>query len=515
MKISRLIFLLGFCITFTSDIAADPSQKSQISNKNVSRDFLSFFIHWYDQAELPKELIPNGFQGIEHVPQPQIPQAQPLDSEEPKVFTLVVFNGSTSEYYRYRFLPSLFGNDPAESNIAQEFIKKAARQDSNINKDWHFSLKEMDHIEAPITQLLKVRQIEVTNGHILRIIDIEGPRGSLESIAPFDQRKELIVRRLQKYFKIMGTPKHLGFLGFSHGGLIQIKLAEYVISNKIEGFENLEALVSWAGACWGVEHLRNQGIHGSIGTAIFGLFRQLSQLSTERKDIHANLKLVANIARDLINTFRNDLKIEIEAERELIQGSIFDTDFLAYIKELIHDFDIRIKWKPGYELLIRAKSLGETFLAAITELDPVEVERWYSEHTLPSDIKYYSLAVAQPMSNINGPVDARLKHPWFLSKGLTSRLLRVAHNELYYRYQVPYSDGFITTQSMNFSWEKHKKLNPRQEAYENIALGTVIGHHGTVIAPEILKTIDPSESPMPRRELFLSLASMLLSRQDK
>jgi pimeloyl-ACP methyl ester carboxylesterase len=423
--------------------------------------------------------------------------------------TLILFPGAFSEFITTRLFEETFN----DNSLFQRAWDRAYRTSGSlVSTDSKVTTPFWDEamsanlgykMPVPLKELFSVTSIDYKDNPVIKIILLKSPPMSLESIGDLEETSKIYLRRLNKFFKILGQePKNVVLLGYSRGTTTALDLLAH--APQVGWVEKVRAFVSLAGV-----------IHGST-LADLSFYPPRSAKNFRN---HRHLLLVDKLLEDLEETPQG---LFGSTSQRIANYSILKT----FLSEILKDQpSIEVNWSQDsldrqalssliqMAALIALKGVDETNdhfqrVAAIKatlrevrlgleQLTSTGRDGWWSTHTLPPSVQYYSISASM--------FDALRPPPlWnqysYNSDSVDLSMLYTSYRDIADGAGAPYNDSQVTTKDATFLVERVLNLNPEQLPFRAIDLGTVNTHHWGIA----LKSVS-AENPFPRRALLMSL----------
>src|SRR6185295_13512132 len=94
-----------------------------------------------------------------------------------------------------------------------------------LTHDKQFSAAKVGDVTRSLRDVVRVGSIDDTDGTPLVTVTYLKPElGSLETFGNLDENADYYLPRLEKYFKVIGTPEHLYVMGYSRGTATALNL---------------------------------------------------------------------------------------------------------------------------------------------------------------------------------------------------------------------------------------------------------------------------------------------------
>ncbi len=141
---------------------------------------------------------------------------------------VIVFPGILSEFIEVGAFEDVFKNTvpSPDSTLEEEFKSNLSKYSGSRDVvDRVFNTEKLTYVEMPLSSLVEVVSVKVR--HLYRAFDVlrfSAITGSLETLGTEEESMEPYMRRLDKYFRIMGRiPNRIHFVGYSRGALVALE----------------------------------------------------------------------------------------------------------------------------------------------------------------------------------------------------------------------------------------------------------------------------------------------------
>lgn len=435
-----------------------------------------------------------------------------------KPLTIVVFPGIFAEFIRVRAFEEVFSAPSRAQAEFQNLLKTSAAnpQAAPLLTDTSFNSTSMKEELVPLAQLIEVASIDDGNGTILaKVVLLKSPFLSLESVGDQGVQAQIMMRRLEKYLALTGSQSMM-FLGYSRGLNTALELVSRASVEKKPWLKDVRAVVSYGGVVFG----------SSIADDLNSTTTPLTQLVELLKKLRADLKIPES-ANDLgtvaANTaawvkFAADASALApkampseefpEADQVLEGSSSLDLGSpLSLITRLAKQMGLE---KPisnyseniaRFQLLIDANALG------LSQLRTENCLNWWKTHTLPTHIRYYSVAAATADPKRSEFEKQLFLSPYSYGRGYDDKILLDGHSDYLKLSGVALNDSQTSIAQSMFLPGVIKSLNPKQGELDIRNLGVMNSHHWGLALQVVNEMKDGRVSPFPRTAVLKALAA--------
>ncbi len=423
---------------------------------------------------------------------------------------------------------------------------KAAEADpskADLVKDKVYSTSAVSVIDKSMRELMRVGSIDDAQGRALVTITyLKPPLGSLETFGTLDENADYYLPRLEKYFKLIGVPKHLYVMGYSRGTATALNLVTRAQAAHASWIPQLKGVVTLAGVVYGSQ-LADAAFDpkGPQRPLLDNLndFIENTLESCPEGDTSASIALRArNYAHWVFFLTREALLARhmgnenAALKREGIETANADINSLYNFMRRILFGDPQ-KWLAGdvdglidlsapisqhCENVARGKTAVRQLLKGVTTLTTQSRIDWFKSHTLPSNIRYFSITGtmgdatpdgAQPNPLVLNPVANDIHSLDFRSlRGNYYDLLNASGNQLQ-DSQVAVQRGLIWN-------DVNHAINPAQQPLKTYNMGTVGIHHWGLSFPRAYSSNDGLEAnPFPRTLLLEAIGTFIAQVESR
>jgi hypothetical protein len=443
---------------------------------------------------------------------------QPLEEQSKEAVTLILIPGFLSELTPQSMFPEAL--DAEASIFAKEVRSRFSKATNQQKNDHRYSLAELGEIDAPLSDLIRAGSIDVDGKKdAIRVIYLVPSLGSLESVGSMYRLYPIYKRRLDKFFKIMGTTSNIYISGHSRGAAVALDFLARVSKDQAADpwAKEIKGFVSLNGALFGSHYANAYYNAEKRPHYLYTEFSRLKNLRGGRGvidsiiDRNTILSSLNKLGSEAIN--RESMKYENWSIPlpDVIQGTSI---LRKYYEELRPN-----SYFADYERYIqRIRFLAEATETAIFELTHEERLKWWKSNTLPSEIPYFSFSstMASPMKQkiASGYQKALIESPFMGRNVPDYAVIRT----LFYDYAsdrgISLNDGLIGIHESTFWPKLHVALNPRQKEYQASSLGVFAAHHLAIGYASVSSGDRSDRNPFPRAALLRALSIYLNSQKS-
>jgi hypothetical protein len=413
---------------------------------------------------------------------------------------------------------------------------------ADLVKDKTYSTAAVGVVDKSMRELMRVGSIDDQEGRPLVTITYLKPGlGSLETFGTLDENADYYLPRLEKYFKIIGVPKHLYVMGYSRGTATALNLVTRAQAGNASWFPQLKGVVTLAGVVYGSQ----------LADAAFdpsGTQRKLLDNLTEFVDSELN-SCPPGEDSTIALRLKNDAHWAAFLGRELLLARHMGNQNDALKREGIetanadigklYNFIRRImfgdpqKWLAGdadglinlsvpiseyCQNVERGKTAIRQLVKGAQTLTTQQRIDWFKTHTLPTNIRYFSITGTMGNATAEGDqvdplavndVANDIHSLDFRSlRGNYYDLLAASGNQLQ-DSQVPVQRGLIWN-------DVNRAINPAQGDLKTYNMGTVGIHHWGLSFPRAYSSNDGlAANPFPRTILLKSIGTFIAQVESR
>lgn len=464
--------------------------------------------------------------------------------------TIIVFPGIFGEFIPTHAFEEVFKK--TDSAYAKEFKEKtdADKKGSralHISKygDSSYDLGKMtitDGIQIPqknlpLDECFKVASIDDEKKNpLVKVVIFDTQPMSLETLGTMRENTERFTRRLEGFFRLMGTPENMVFIGYSRGTMTAL---DNLTFNKNKAWmKNVKAMISLGGVTYGTaladDALRPDSDTGKLITEVKKVLKSLENIDDGsladdgfNSLIYVPGEVLARAKRNVerVTSLRSLLKdkdFDPKATIESIKGfgnQTKGTDIKSQIHLLVSvltnlglDFKnlswtslLKDIWSRDIFTIARNKFtvIFQSTLAAVEEMQTKKRLDWWFKSDLPLHVKYY--AIAGTMGE--GFTDSKMG----FNPNTQDDLMLLGNYNDYKKASngVLLNDSQVAVQRVKFWPELSAMLNPNNAGMNTAFLGIVGTHHWGLALEIVNANKDGSKNPFPRETLLKALATQV------
>jgi hypothetical protein len=444
--------------------------------------------------------------------------------------TLVLIPGVFSEYNtKTAFEELLTTPNTAAALEWQAHLDAASPSDKT---DDGFTLGDLGTTAHPMSELMQVGSIDGADKKPLVTLVFLKPRsGSCETFGTLEANNDVYLKRLDKYFSIMGgAPEHFYMLGWSRGAAVSLDLAARARAEAADHpwASHLGGVVGLGGVIYGTPLADAKDDPNST---TFKLVEGLKKLSSDMIDCDDNesvisrtAKVTQNIASFVADTAKL-LALEATAPKHpelgfegnpttLPEIGAFNRSLMQMILPGAIPLDKPVSEYCGN--VTRLKTLIAHAVEAADTLTTKSRMEWWKTHTLPADMKLFAIASTM------GDASASKSQVWpevnntaaYNLGSLDHKMLRGNYYDLLPLTHMELNDSQVPMTRGRFWPEMFAALGPGKPAPQTYFLGSLGTHHWGFAFAGAVDTIDASgklvpDNPFPRTTLVKALGTFV------
>jgi hypothetical protein len=472
----------------------------------------------------------------------------PLDNElRRNPVHIVVVPGIFGEFIPVSPFEEVFRYGGAASVIFDRKLKalEASPASKDLVRDRQFSAAEVKDVSRSMRDLVRVGSIDDADGTPLVTITYLKPElASLETFGTLDENADYYLTRLEKYFKIIGTPEHLYVMGYSRGTPTALNLVTRAQSAHAPWMPKLRGMIALAGVIYGTQladsalaagpqrrmldtmtdfvENKLESCDGPTPGAFLmtkNLGHWTAFLAREALAARGMTNQNASLSREGIQTDFADVGRIVSFTRRVLFGDpqkVFagDDDSSAILGVLHMN-------SPNAEYCQNIERFKKTAVQVVKGVETLTTQAridWFHTHTLPSNIRYYAITGTMGDATAEGaPVSPlTLNETAYDTRSLDFRSLRGNYYDLFAASQDQLQDSQVPVQRARFWPDVHTAMNPAQRPLQTYFMGTVGIHHWGLSFPRAFSTRDGlTANPFPRTMLLKSIATFVAQVESR
>lgn len=441
--------------------------------------------------------------------------------------TIVVVPGIFSEFVEsYNFFELI---EDSKSSFTTQFKDALAdTKDASLKVDSSFDFDNLGQKEVPMDQLIKAASYDDPNGNpLVQVVVLRTLPFSGESIGSLEENSGVFLRRMDKFFKLVGEPENLYIMGYSRGATVGLQMVVDIEARELTWKNKLRGLISLGGVLYGAA-LADAA--ENTEDPLQGVAARVKELSEALEVPADDAGTVASLAAATRNSGRwvaaaaevatKALSIPFDPGLDLEKVSP-DYPHLDANLRMVKDvafkkFDLSDVGISNYFLNIKKFKwmVGRAFEGIETLTTKSRIE-WWKTHTIPTRLKYYAISgVMGDASNESSGVWDQTANPVsYNSKALDFLALRISYYQSFRVSKNQLTDSQVSVERSRFLPEVNKILNPNQGEFDSYYMGILGVDHWGMSFPFAAITANQERSPFPRTVLIQSIANFVARHQ--
>ncbi|MEZ4743091.1 MAG: hypothetical protein R3B45_11715 [Bdellovibrionota bacterium] len=443
-----------------------------------------------------------------------------------KPITFVLVPGVFGEFISTRPMQELFSlQDSVYSMQFKDALKKANPSDVG---DRHFQLSLEKEVDLPLDKLVFATSFEnsFSRKTEFQLIGLGMPEWSLESLGLNSEVADIYIRRLTKFFNIMGIPDNIVFVGYSRGAAVALEIMTKI--KEKSWAENVRGVVTLGGVVFGSDLADQALIKGTkqneqvkaleklkknlkelIPISKLSGFSKLKAQKDNAITIGKNTVELAKFLKVAGSTDDNDKSFDDS-------GSIFDSNpfqILSIVQKAIANLGLSGVIKGRYSQNIRKiKVLCEKVLQAAEELRTDKRLEWWKSHILPThNIRYYSIVATMADPNTSPMKKDASNSLSYYPESRDYKTLLSGYQDIVEATGFYLNDSQVTVHKSMFWPKLISLLNNKQPYMDTRFLGVLGTHHWALALETVQEEASGFGNPFPRVMLMRAFARQIAS----
>ena len=432
--------------------------------------------------------------------------------------TIVIVPGIFGEFIPNRPFEEILSGPSQFREDFKKLIETSQKQGRlDLVMDPVGSLQQLSPIQTDLTNVIHVSSIDQKNKILARIVYLNTPFASLETLGDVDQRAHEFNRRLKKYLAITGK-QDLVLVGYSRGVTFALSMLAQAQKNQENWLKQVRGVVSLGGVVFGtslVDDFQSNPQKAQLMGTIAHTAQNLKSDGTPESQIQ-NAKLLKVLTDELA---KNQIESNLNPSFEKPMTPIFETDKIVPLKlvqQLLTELKMTNVENISTDGVLRTQVLLQNILVGVQQLSSEERTKWWKTNTIPSrGIKYYSIVAAQA-----DPDRSEYEKQIYLNEsgyaqsqnlGLTmdDASLLGNHREYQAITGLSLNDSQVSIAQASFSNPIIQRINPQQKPIVTRFLGIAGTHHWGLALQVVNPMKDQRVNPFPRRALLQALAAQV------
>ena len=416
--------------------------------------------------------------------------------------TIIIVPGVLGEFIDTRAFEEVFARPSAYGKQWQALVKN-----SNI-QDERFVLEKMGKEKVSLGDVVNAASIDDKQGQpLLKLVILKTILGSMESVGTNTEKAEIFNRRIQKYIDLTGD-QNIVLLGYSRGTPLALEMVVQAQKKNLPYLSKVNALVSYAGVVFG----------SALADVTGDPKSESGKLLLAAKKLRSELQLSSSLL-DRLGKRAHNSKAIADFVYQLAANSKFDADaFLnnarsgdfktvaALIAKVTSELGLGSLYDFNGHVLRTQKFIDEV-IAAVEGLKSESLKAWWAKNTLPSHIKYMSIA-ASMVDPKNSEVEKMIFESGVGYNNSLDDMSLIGNMRTYKQITgVAMNDSQVAVHQSIFLKNAIARLNPQNAGLDMRALGVLQTHHWGVSLQIVNKMKDGRLNPFPREKVLLALTA--------
>jgi len=439
---------------------------------------------------------------------------------------IVVLPGIFGEFIDVAPFEEVYQSKTSAARVRWERLiaEKAALPEAT---DTTFDPKLVKDAPRSLASLVRTGSIDDDGGRPLVTVSyMVPPLGSLESLGTLEENAAIYLRRLRKYFALVGTSEDVYVLGYSRGAATALEVVAQATQKPSENpwTGRLRGVISLAGVLYGSQLADGARAKGSAQADVIevlaGLGDDLESCTAETPTATRLRIQAANGARWAAAVAKAGYRAtKLPSHPEIAWEAIASESpdlarMTTFARRLLVDdvFTLASPLAAYCPNVERFKAALKKTVAGIDTLTTAARLDWWRTHTLPTNLRYFAL------TGTMGDATRQPGQSWPHAQNTTSydpssidfKSLRTNYYDLLDASGIEANDSQVTINRAKFWPSLMPVLNPRQRPLDTYFLGTLGSHHWGLAFPRAFATKDGrTANPYPRTALAHALGSFV------
>jgi hypothetical protein len=460
-----------------------------------------------------------------------------------KPLTVFVFPGIFSEFITNRAFEEVF--QKADSSAAVEFKKKISSLQSSVclngavdTCDYSYDLPALTIADGTdmrtkferLDRYLDVASIDDANKQpLVRVVLFHTDGMSLETLGTSRENSIRFTRRLEKYFRLMGTPENMAFIGYSRGTMVALDTLAYNYSLNKPWVKNVKGMISLGGVNYGTaladDAFNPKSINGKLIIALQsllaslknyddktlqdeGIVSPLTKATVIAQRATENLTNIKNFLAFAGSSSNKDIFETAEGLKEQAKGTDVKSSLRLMVSQIQNLGALAANGGNVTDFITlehrRIIKLCDSVLDAVREMQTSQRLKWWATNDVPLTTRYYA---------VSGTMGAGLvtHEKAFNPDSADDRMLVGDYNDYLNSSGVLLNDSQVAIERVRFWPELSAMLNPHNAGMKSEFLGVVGTHHWGLALAIVNVNSNGKVNPFPRVDLIKSLATKISS----
>lgn len=418
--------------------------------------------------------------------------------------TFVIVPGVLGEFIDTRAFEEVFARNSSFKSTWARLVQLSGATDDRFN------LEKNSNQNENLDSLVNAASVDDSSGKpLFKIVILKTFLGSLESVGSNVTKAQIFNRRLERYFQLT-QDKNIVLLGYSRGTPLALEMLVQAEKNKLGYFNNVKAMVSYAGVVMGSALADVTDDPTSESGKLYVAAKQLQsslQLSTSMWDRPIKFNQNSAAISKFLYTLGANTKFDPNAFLTNARSGDFKT-VAALIAQVTSQLGLSSMYDFNGHVNRVKLFIGEVIKAA-DELKTKSRLAWWKANSLPKGIEYYSLAAAMVDPTKGTAEKSIYDSKEGYSDSLDDKSLLENMRTYVKLTGVSLNDSQVAVHQSVFLPGVISNLNPANTGLSMKGIGLLETHHWGVSLQVVNKMKDGRLNPFPREKVLLALAAYL------
>lgn len=443
----------------------------------------------------------------------RITPAITLAAKQGRPLTIVVVPGLFAEFIPTRPFEEILSRSSADGDQFARQVRDAAARNDPQAFDETFDPSSLSVKTVPLTDVIAVGALSSAFPQApVRLVLLQTPFGSGESIGSLSDSAAVFNRRLEKYLGLTGA-QNLVFLGYSRGTPVALEMLARARDGQEPWLGSVRAMVSWAGVVWGTSLADN------AEDPTTPAFRAVQEVKRLRAGLDPQSPEKTFAAWTDFAFAMGRLEHELFAGRAYPDPSVLrqaptsiGLDGISLWQQIKKAAVVLGLTSPSRDFpknVIRFQALLDRVLIAVNELGSKTRKQWWTSRTVPATPIYYSLTAVMADPARGGLDLEAFDGGWGYSRRSFDDLFLLQSRIDYEKLAVAVNDSQVSIPQATFLPKYAEALNPANRGMRSVLLGACGTHHWGMALQVVNEMRDGRRNPFPREIFLRSLADKI------
>lgn len=447
-----------------------------------------------------------------------------------KRLTVVLVPGVFAEFIKNRAMEEVLERASSARSAFKEIVAKAKVAGNANAVDYVHKVKKFDPAKAEeelrdpvdLDEVIHVGEVEARGAHI-RVLLLNTPFGTTESLGDASVRAEMFVRRLEKFLELTGKEQPLAFVGYSRGSILGLEmLAQGKLKNRW-WVKNVKAMVSLSGVVLGstLADDATKGDRSPTRKLLEGVKRTANSLEKFPEGASMVEKTRIRLANDVKWAAFGAEALLLVRELTAGQNPVENIRNLAKVDPRVPIGIFLQMWdelglnsyNDDYSRNIdRFRHFVNELLASVHEIATDARVKWFNTHELPKNATYYALTAAMADPGANALEKQLYANPYAYGSGSQDDIMLTQNRRDYVRLSngLALNDSQMGVIQSSFPAGVIESLNSSNSGLKTKFLGIAGTHHWGIALREVNKMRAGQVNGFPREALLKAISIQVL-----